>query len=494
MADELVFVQQISFDQMAPTEVPSVRGETSFDQVLRRYLPKAPARVYLLGQKTAAGTADALTIQDVFDAGQAGGFFGHGSELHEMAVTALSNPECPELRAIAVEAEGGAVKATASGTLNLSAGVSSVAADYQGSAWIGPHRVTFGIEAGWSAGDVFSALQAAVNGDPDLPVSMGARVVSTGAFKVEAKNAGVLGNELTWAVATGPKTETVLEDFGAGAGNLDLDAALAVVRDPGGNLQPTHIVVSDNAAASLLDLRTHIEDMQLPSALKFCYGFTASTGTLSAAVARSAPLNDIRMLNAALRGAKARSHQVAAAMGVAYATESDPARPRQTLVCYGIDPPTDPADNWDKTPNSEADVLIRAGVAPLGVNARQEVEIIREASTMIKDSQGLPLNVVMDMPIAETADRFNVLCLAALTGNGKRLKKYPGIHKDLADLYAVNARKVYREEQIVHDPETWLDSLIVQDAPDQPGTIDVQADPIIVVGLRQIRYRQRVRI
>ena len=129
-------------------------------------LPPIQNRVLIVGQMLAAGSADALTLKPVVDAGEALALFGRGSMLARMVSAYRKADRYSEVVAIGLDDADGATAAT--GTLTLTGPATATG---EIALMIAGVRVPVTVASGTAATAVATAIAAAVNAKPDLPVT-----------------------------------------------------------------------------------------------------------------------------------------------------------------------------------------------------------------------------------------------------------------------------------------------------------------------------------
>lgn len=474
----------ISFDQISINErVPGVYGEIDTSQAFRRYASPPNRRLALIGQMTADGSAEVGDLVRVFGSDDAKTLFGPGSELHLMALAALATNTGIELLALPIAAEAGAVAATATVTL----GGGPATKDAQGTCRIGHRRLTWTVESGDEAAAAAAALAAAINAETELPVTAAA---ASAVVTLTAKCKGLVGNELTFEVYAGTEITVTPTAMASGAGGLDLDStALVPLLKPALGLQPSHLCPSDNSDTALTALRTHLETVADPTAMDYAYGFCGHVGTLSAATTLAAAIDSWWESGGALEQAESLSYEIGAGYTAAIMLESDVARPRQDLVIKGVTGPTSSDKVWT---HSEQNTLIQNGICPLVPNNRGELVIVREATMQVTDADGDECDV-WDHSVVETSCYLMQDARDYLQSRFRRAKKYDGIHDDIKEAFLGRARTMWFDKLVlVLNPDRWADTVLVLDNATDPARIDLQADVMIVVGLRVIAFKMRI--
>ncbi|MGL9774702.1 MAG: phage tail sheath subtilisin-like domain-containing protein [Sodalis sp. (in: enterobacteria)] len=101
--------------------------------------------------------------------------------------------------------------------------------------------------------------------------------------------------------------------------------------------------------------------------------------------------------------------ELAAIYAAIIASESDPARPLNTLVLPGAD--ITPQDKWPG--RSEQENALANGLTPFEVNGSQ-VQIVRAVSTYVKNSMGVTDRSLMDITILRSLDYVRLACRARI--------------------------------------------------------------------------------
>ena len=129
-------------------------------------------------------------------------------------------------------------------------------------------------------------------------------------------------------------------------------------------------------------------------------GVTAKDDTISALTTITTGQNHPRISYAGLEGTKTWAPEIAAAYAAAIAGEPDLARPLNDVVLTGIYPPLD-ATRYTR---SELTTLLANGVAPLIVNANEDVTICRSIATYYQDDDGQADDTLLDLQTIRVLD------------------------------------------------------------------------------------------
>lgn len=144
-------------------------------------------KVLLLGQKTSAGIAEALTVQSFRSADEARKLFGAGSMLHLMAKKFFKNNLVQQVFAIALEDAVGSSASTFTLTVDGDATANGEVALY-----VDGVRVAVGVKLGDAEGTVASAIKTAL--DKVAPEIGFTASVATNVVTLTAKNKGTIAN------------------------------------------------------------------------------------------------------------------------------------------------------------------------------------------------------------------------------------------------------------------------------------------------------------
>ena len=329
----------------------------------------------LIGPMDAAAPATPLEPVIVTDASQAAGLFGAGSVLADMVAYYRRNDMVGTLWCIPHPAPGAAVAANLTDTIDGTAAASGMSAVY-----IAGDRYAVTIAQGDTGPEITARLAALINGDAfalvtaDAPTP-GAGGVS-GTISYTAKTAGVIGNEIlrawNWRGISGGEyvpsgiTITSVGDTGlstqlaGGAGVPDLAPVITAMGD-----DEYDFICTPYTDSASLDLLT--EEMNDVSGRwawsRQIYGhvFGAKMGTPGTLQAFGNTRNDphtsilgfAESPTVSWRRAAALTGQAAASLRI------DPARPLQTLVMVGVQPPA----RGKRFKLSDNNTLLYSGVA-----------------------------------------------------------------------------------------------------------------------------------
>lgn len=291
-----------------------------------------------------AGSAEPYSLQRPMSAEQAVALFGRGSQVAAMCAAWLNANTVTKMLAIGVpDATTGVA---AEGAVNLSGTVTSASPLCL---YIAGKRVRAAAPLSAAAATVASNLAAAINADPDLPVTA---TVSSGQVTLTARHAGECGNDIDLRLnyndesTPGGLTVTITAMAG-GAGNPDVERVIAAM----GNDQFHVIAWPWNDNASLTVLREEMADRWGPLRQIDGQVILVKRGTYAVTTTFSAALNDKSLTVIPSEGSPTSPWEDAAACAaiVAYYGNNDPARGFNTLTVPGVLAPAR-KDRWTDFP------------------------------------------------------------------------------------------------------------------------------------------------
>ena len=336
----------------------------------------------LIGQKLAAGTAQAEHLVRVTSEAQADTLFGRGSMLAGMVRAALAQDTYTELQCMpvidnpaGVAATGTAVftgPATASGTLNL---------------MIAGRAVDVGVISGDAASAIATAVAAAINANADLPVTAAA---ATATVTLTARHKGEAGNTLDGRAnyyagqALPAGVGVTFTAMAGGTGNPSLANALAAI---GGEWLHTWAVPYTDAA-TLAVVKAELADRFDWDREIEAHAFTAARGTQGTLGALGDSHNSPHLVIAMANNEPMPAYEKAAEIMAiaAYYVAIDPARPVQNLPFVWCLPPAESA----RLTNEERNLLLFDGIATTKVTSDGVMQVERLITTYKTNSAGAP--------------------------------------------------------------------------------------------------------
>lgn len=379
----------ISFAQI-PSSIRKPGKYFEFNTSLAvRTLPGNLQRTLIVGQRRSSGTVAANTPVEVFSDVEAATYFGRGSIAHLMAAAALRANPYLALTVIAADDAGGGVLAT--GTVTISgpatgAGVLTL--------FVAGQQVVIAIASGDTANSIAAALKAQCDKQPDLPV---VATVSSAVVTLTAHHKGTLGNQIkVSATVTAAGAGAAIVAMASGATDPTLTSTYAAVFATGHNI----LISAWNDQTSLTALKAHLDSVSGPLEQRGAIGVYGHTGSLANSNTLAGQINSGRISGILVPSTVDLSYEVAAAYGAVVASEEDPARPLNTLVLAGIDPP--PLAN--RLSRTEQESALNNGTTPSEVGPGEVVQIVRAITTYTLDPQSVPDISLLDLTTIRTLE------------------------------------------------------------------------------------------
>ncbi len=390
----------ITFNQIATNEVlPGYYGEISTvnaNQGVYDY----PTKILAVGQKIAAGSADALTRQIIVDPKQAQALFGQGSQLATMCAAILEGQTTIEVHAIAFADEP--ASATAAGSIVVTAPATASGTIYL---YVAGQRLTVGVNATDTAANIATAIASAINDDANLLVTAAIDGGAPEQVDLTAKNAGFCGNEIK--IVTNHNTGEV---YPAGL-------ALTINQPSGGtanpSLQDAFDVIEGYWFTDFAIPYTDADNLNvLEAELKARFGaygkqdgvaIIAHRGTFSENYTFTDGRNPFLVTNIDVPADALEPSWVWAAAKtamVAFWSNQHPARPYKGLVLKGLRAP--------KTHRTETErrILLSNGCSTWTVNASGEVVLERVVTMNQENVAGIEDDTFMDITTVKTFSRI----------------------------------------------------------------------------------------
>lgn len=441
-----------------------------------------PQRILVIGQTLPAGLATAGQPVRIATADQAVQQFGRGSMLALMFAVFLTANPTGEAWGLPLADNAAGVAATKTVTLTGAATAAGTINLY-----IGGARVQAAVASAATVTTVATALAAAVNAAPDLPVTAAS---AAGVLTLTCRHKGEAGEALDVRLNynTGDVTPAGLTAVVAagttGTGNPDVTAAFTAIGDDWFNT----FVNPYTDAANLAVIETELADRFGPMKMidGFAYGYkSAAFGDLAAlGSSRNSPHSSI----GGLKGCPTWSPVVAASYaGVcSYYGAIDPARPFQTLPLPGVAAPM-VSDRFDRT---ERDLLLRDGVSTFTVDAGGQVLIERPITTYQTNAYGLPDTAYLDVNtlltlsylrfsmrarIASKYGRHKLANDGTLFGPGQAIVTPKVIKAELISLF-----RDWEALGLVEDVTQFIADLIVERDANDPRRLNALIPPNLV--------------
>ena len=488
----------ISFNQIpANIRTPGVYTEIDSSQAVRGTRLLA-MRYLLIGQKTSAGTAPALTPVRVTSVAQARTLFGPGSMLALMAEAAIASNNWSDQWCIPVEDNGAGTDAagsityagspTQSGAINL---------------YIGGQRVQVPVATTDTPASLATATAAAINAATNLPVTAAVDGVDTAQVDITAKNAGEAGNTIDLRLGYFGESlpaglAATIVAMAGGATNPVITAALAAMGDEWYQL----IGFPYTDAANLALLEAELADRFGPlreieaQAIAAAKGTTGTLGSLGDS--RNSPHVTIVAATAEPMPAFCKAAETAAI--VAYYASIDPARPLQTLpyrYCLA------PAEA-DRLTQQERNLLLFDGIATTRVDAGGTMQVERLITTYKTNAAGgadtayLDIETLLTLMTVRHDWRDYILTKYPrhkLASDGTRIADGQAVvTPNVIKAEAVAKCRQWEEQGLVEGFDQFKADLVVERDGTDPNRLNVVLPPDIINGLRVVATKIEFRL
>ena len=454
-----------------------------------RGLTGIPAKVLVIGQKLASGTADALTPYPITSVDQAEQLFGKASQLAHMLAAFKEGDDFIEVWAIA-QADNGA-GAAAGGSLTIS-GPSTAAGTI--ALLIGGRLTQVAVASGDASTAIATAVADAINANDDLAVTAVVDGVNTSKVNITARHKGECGNTIDIRVnyqidqSLPAGVGVAVTAMSAGTGNPDVTAALAAT----GDIWYTDLVMSYTDNTNIAAMETELADRFGPLEQRdgYCYMTVSDThgNLVTKGNARNSPFSMI------LGGKKLPTppYEIAAVLAAvaASALQIDPARPVQTLALPGVLAPA----IADRFTMAERAVLLNNGIATFTVDQDGTVRIERLITTYQKNGFGAADPSFLDIETLKTLTylRYDLRTFIALrypryklADDGTAFARGQNVVTPSVIGDAIIARfRQWEEAGLVENIEQFKKDLIVERNATDVNRVDALLPPDIINQLR----------
>jgi phage tail sheath gpL-like len=335
-------------------------------------------------KKTSGGTITTNgTPQPVFSTSDADTIVGAGSEAARMLYQALRVPNVALWVACPTPA-GGAVAATATITI---VSTPPHAATGEWRYRIGGELVSGTVSTTAVQNDIATAIQDAINGKTQLPVSA---VASTNVVTLTVKSAGIRGNQQILMQDTTQLPTTVTSTlaggsavtgggvfFTSGAGTEDVDTQLDAISATTFDI----IAFAQNDTTNLPKIETWLSEQADWNVGRLQHGVVGHNNSYAAATTlATTTMNAERLMLLAMRYSESHPSELAARFAAyrSVAIQNDPNTNFDNYVLTGIAPQSQDADRWS---SSEQNSLLNNGVTPVTTNDDGVAYVVRAITT-----------------------------------------------------------------------------------------------------------------
>jgi phage tail sheath gpL-like len=338
-------------------------------------------RMLFIGNKLAAGTAAANTLQRINNPAEAAALFGRGSVLHEMLRGAREANKETDMWAIGLDDLVAGVQATKTLTL---AGTATAAGVLK--LRVNGELISVGVATNDAAAVVATNTAAAVNAYLNAPTTATA---AAGVVTFTARHKGEFGNDIDVRVnyqrdEVLPTGLTAVVAAGvAGAGNPDVATALAAIANE--SYYTIVMPYSDitNVDKIKLELNSRFGGMDMRTG----HLFIGRAGTHAALTTFGAARNNVHETVLGVKLPPQGAYNWAARMAavVEFNGAIDPARPFKSLEVPGLLAPVE-ADRFSRP---ERELQLRDGISTFTVDADGTVRIEQIITTYQTNPQGI---------------------------------------------------------------------------------------------------------
>ncbi|MDH7971784.1 phage tail sheath subtilisin-like domain-containing protein [Sphingomonas sp. AR_OL41] len=469
-----------AFDSISSSRrVPGSQMEFSNVRALTG-LPAAVQKVLLVGQKLATGTVAALTPKRITQVAEGAAFFGRGSVLAAMVARAIAVNSSTELWAIGLDDNGAGTAATWTVTLTGPATSAGTLAYL-----IAGQKVPVAVASGDTATIAATALAAAVNALPDLPVTA---TSAAGVVTLTFRHKGTAGNDLDIRLnyyegeVTPAGLTSVVAAGVAGATNPDLTAAFAAI----GDVQYQTIALGFNDAANLTVADTEMLSRWGPGRQIDGRVFAGLSGSFSTCSTFGATRNGIFTTIVGAYKMPSPPWEVAAGFAgvAAFNLQIDPARPLTDLVVSGLLPPK-PGERFI---DSERNILLSNAISTFRVTAGGEVAIERLISTYRVNSLGFPDVSWLDVTTTATLSYYRFSYRARMAAKFPRAKLTNDTIRSIRAETIALARD-WGDAGLMEDVDGFIAGLVLERDSTNVNQLNTLMIPNVVNGLLQLAAR-----
>ncbi|MGE4323990.1 MAG: phage tail sheath subtilisin-like domain-containing protein [Sphingobium sp.] len=471
-------MNSFAFDAISPNQrVPGSQVEFSNVRALQG-LPPAQQKILLIGQCIGAASVSAPARMTRGDQGAT--LAGRGSILAAMVAATLKASAQVEVWAMPIADNAAGVAAT--GTLTL-AGVATAAGTL--AVMIAGARVPVGVASGATAVSVATALSAAINGQPDLPVTAS---VSGAVVTLTCRHKGTAGNDIDVRLnyfdgeATPAGLTATIVAMAGGATNPDLSSLLAGL----GDQWYQTIVVGMNDAANMSVVDTELADRWGPVRQIEGRAFYGMAGSFATLATFGSTRNGVHTTIVGAHRMPSPPWAVASAFAAiaAFHLQIDPARPFTDLVVPGIRAPR-PEHRF---PRQERELLLRDGISTYRVNAAGDVAIERLISTYQVNSGGFDDPSYLDIQTTATLGYYRYSYRARMA------QKFPREKLTADTIAAVRAETIalareWEDAGLMEDVDGFIAGLVIERDASNVTQLNSLLIPNTVNGLLQLATR-----
>lgn len=410
--------------------------------------------------------------QSIYNDVAAANLFGAGSWAHLMARVAIQNNPLIRLTVIGLADNAAGIAATASITLNGTAGQQGLL-----TVNIGGEEYLVSVAKDETAENVATRLTAIINAGTTCPAKA---AVADKTITLTAKCKGEIGNEIHVNAQSAVLNLSVeVSTFSNGAANAELAPALASVAGTQYHVIIAPFADDKNAKA----LREHLATVAAPLEKKPGVGVLGWRGTMAQGTTYTEKINSERVTVGWYKGAIESNALIAAGYGAVIAGEEDPARPLNTLEIKGLSE----VDATQTPLLTEANQALYHGLTPITV-VNHRVRIMRAITTYTKSATNTDDPSYLDLTTIRTLDYVRKAVEQRIELRFPRDKlsnrKPAKVRSEILDvLYKLE------DQEIVEAVDSHKANLLVQRNPNDPNRLDTAIPTDVVNGLHIVANR-----
>ena len=482
----------ISFLQIPiGVKVPGVFTEVDTRKAIQGLAIKS-YRVLLIGNRLATGTKPADQIDKVTSTSQARDFYGKGSQLFHMAKAFIGqNSGLNELNVIALDDDGGAVKAAGSYEI-----VTAPTADGTLSLMIAGRRYRVAVLDADTEEDIIDKLVVEITKDNDRQIDVVKNGANLDLMDVTARHASKFGNDIDirenffeGEVLPAGITSTITAMGGVVAGTANPTIVPAITAM--GETQFDVIVMGFSDAANLTLMQTELVDRWGAIRANDGHLFFAKKESFADHSTFLDTRNNEQETVMNIAG-PTPTWEWSSNIGALVAQEGqrDPARPFQTLALTQV---LAPKEN-ELFDFGERDLLLKAGGSTFTVDSGGVVRVERLRTTRIENEFAAPDEALADLNSKLTLSfirfDFRVLFLLKfprhkLADDGTRFA--PGqaiITPKIGKTEAITRFRLWEEQGLVEGGDQFKRDIIVERNAQDRNRLDFLLPPDLVNQLR----------
>lgn len=445
-------------------------------------------RVLLIGQRLSTGSKAAGSIDQITSESQARDYYGPGSMLYHMCKAFIgANGGLNELRAIALDDDGGAVKATGSFEITAAPTAAGTLAFY-----LGGRAYKVAVVSTDSEADVIAALVAEITADDDRHADVAIDGGNADLMTITARHGGEVGNDLDvrlnyFGEETPEGITSTITAMSSGTTNPGVSSVITAM----GETQYNEIAHPYSDTANLLLLTTELDDRWGPIRQNDGHMFYCRKESFAAHSTFLDGRNNGQETVMNIAGPTPTFEWAAnLAAEIAGAAQSDPALPFESLALTQVLKPAD-TELFD---HGERDLLLKGGSSTYTVDGGGVVRIERMRTTRVENEFSAPDEALADLNPKLTLSylrydfranwvtkfsRFKIADDGTRFGAGQRI-----ITPKIGKAECIARFRLWEELGLVEGLDQFKRDLIVERSSSDVNRMDILLPPDLVNQLR----------